>query len=733
MPETRSQTRRKHQEQTAAGDNTTNSETHGTKHHTAKRQKQKVRARKLKPKEAERELPKRKASQYLGKKTEEDVKKTDKEDSLPEAIVEICWSAQSVIARSLVKLVSRRYPRLMIIITVMVALSYCYIRRDDLFVLEKLGHARAIDMLKHEPKHEYHKRTMDVDFLIGEFDRLRLENPDKEVHVIISGGPGFGKSELARQLGKEIYIRDNFFHIFGNALFDVSFASRHPVDVVTLEAESMEYLQHAIEEVLGKCQGKTVEITHDPTVKEENVLLKFRKLKEAFKNRSSKPVIIFDNVKEDMFVRLYKKRNHDMFLLNPGNDEYGELRIVVTSQYQPASTFRSVSYKHLSDGLPLNDSVKLLNKITKLHNDSKNASFLAQELGRLPLSLANAGLCIQLDKKFNAEASYYTYLKDFTLELRNYRRNVEKTWELGVNEGLSYNRTAAVAAFKSIKQLVMSSDHVLYQDVVCFVGYCDSPTISAKLFFNYTLMNSALKDYTEFEVYSLIRKSSIYDLKLSHKRTLILTHQVIREASRRVCNLRTNYTGDTPQGYYVEHSLARIVKVISNGLHAEPDPSLNQIAEYTTVNFKVVDVLLSLVSNSFKQNLNISKVITNEFCWTFLESMAEAYLYWPNKHKSCVIMPEVKFLVNLTVEHFSKQKPELAVLLSVLYLHNTGNQEPMDLERVVNMVEEFGQSCFANVDKMSFEKTALLLNMIGTVYRGVSQKLSKLKNSTNLL
>ena len=91
---------------------------------------------------------------------------------------------------------------------------------------------------------------------------------------------------------------------------------------------------------------------------------------------------------------------------------------------------------YLFQGMPLNESVNMLNAISNVHNDDKNASYLAKELGGLPLSLANAALYIQSAKKHHGEFSYYYYLKEFKRDLEKYRHNIETIWKDSEDEGL---------------------------------------------------------------------------------------------------------------------------------------------------------------------------------------------------------------------------------------------------------------------------------------------------------
>ena len=665
---------------------------------------------------------------YTKDKDEEEEKKNN-EESITLYILnnafKFFWEDQRFkIIEGLMKILIRHNRKWAAVLTLILTFFLCY--RRNVFDIGNIGHTSPLKELQFKLSHKPFERTSDVKFLMDELDRLRFQNPKQEVHVVISGGPGSGKSELARQFGQQIYDRDNNCYQNFTGIFSFCLAFR-PVDVVTLNAESLSDLQYSLEDVLGKCKGQAAnEIIHS-SAQDEEVLKKFGELKETFRNRSSRPVIIFDNVKGPMYTFLYKKRGYGRFLLYPGNDKHGEIRIVVTTQNRPSTKFPTfISYMDLSKGLPLHDSVNLLNTITEIQNDNKNASYLVEELGGLPLSLANAALYIQSAKELNGEFSYYHYLKEFKLDLDKYRHHVERIWKDGVDYGLTYNMTAAATSIKTIEQLINTSDHLFYKEVACFIGYCDSPTISGKLLWKYITINPSLRGYTEFDVNMLIQKSSIYNFKLSQKQSLVSTHQVTREASRVVCNLKVNNTNDSPEQYHVEDSLARISDVILTEMLSKTEfNSSVQMVEYTSLKFRVADVLMSLITNSFKRKLNVSRLFTKEFCWAFLNSMSEAYLYWPNKHKSTVIMPDVAFLVNMTEESFSEQNPELAVLLSVLYLYYTGNQRPKDLDRIVTMVENFTRRSSANVDVTSFEKTALLLNMMGTVYRDAGQNMSK--------
>lgn len=138
-------------------------------------------------------------------------------------------------------------------------------------------------------------------------NRLTRNNPEREVHVVISGGPGAGKSELARQVGEKIFQSENK-RVFN---FDLSFVLP-PTDVITLNAEDLNLLQGTLEEAVDKIEGKeSKSMGYDCIGNEKTIFAKFHQLRVALRSRSSllsNPVIIFDNVKGPMFTFLYKKR-----------------------------------------------------------------------------------------------------------------------------------------------------------------------------------------------------------------------------------------------------------------------------------------------------------------------------------------------------------------------------------------------------------------------------------------
>jgi hypothetical protein len=218
------------------------------------------------------------------------------------------WDCFPQPVKFLSQVVKSYFPKIAFMATIVFFIAW------NFFVSANIGHRVAIHSLKPTLKHEIYERTAEVNQLVNDLDQLRRQNPRKEIHVIISGGPGAGKSELARQLGERIYNKENYIYDIYWLRFDLSFLFP-PKDVITLDANNLQLLQRSLEDAIGNAQGKEpTDIRHQGEVNEDRIFTKFHQLRVALlRNRSSiwnDPVVIFDNVKARMFSFLYKRRDH---------------------------------------------------------------------------------------------------------------------------------------------------------------------------------------------------------------------------------------------------------------------------------------------------------------------------------------------------------------------------------------------------------------------------------------
>ncbi|XP_022790060.1 uncharacterized protein LOC111329594 [Stylophora pistillata] len=262
------------------------------------------------------------------------------------------------------------------------------------------------------PRHRWVWREEELFNVTRRITVLSKEHDGKQVHMYLIGGPGSGKSELARQVGLRL---------------NESLKQDHrPVDIITIQAAAVTSLISSLVDSISSLSKSSAEKTDGMKQIKDELSLKFgdlfskegddlkteMKLKiiyaqlcKLFKQRNSRPVLIFDNVRELKW--LFHNLN-----LEPGSQHFTTFVVIVTLE-------KRVSVKRLSDyvevqdlyeGMTSNDSIKLLQLITGLDKSSqRNAKELADILGRQPLAVATAAIYIESVRQGPPKRSTYSY------------------------------------------------------------------------------------------------------------------------------------------------------------------------------------------------------------------------------------------------------------------------------------------------------------------------------------
>ena len=319
------------------------------------------------------------------------------------------------------------------------------------------------------PRHRWIWREEDVLNIKRQIKRLSKDHEGKQIHMYMIGGPGSGKSELARQVGLR--------------LFKSMKQNRRPVDVITIEAASTTSLMSTlVDAVFALCNSSLQKTDGIKQMKEElnfrfgdlfsyegstlktEVKLKvlFTKLKELFKERNSQPVLIFDNVQDLKLLFSYLN-------LEPGSKHFTTFVVIFTLQKR-VSLERLSSYVHVQDlyeGMLPNDSVKLLKVITGLEEDRENhAHELSEILGHQPLAIATAAIYVESVREGppkHAEYSYSDYISEFKRDIHS----------LGMEEDIEWRESdaskCAVPMYTAVLKAVnRSAQHnPVFRDIAC--------------------------------------------------------------------------------------------------------------------------------------------------------------------------------------------------------------------------------------------------------------------------
>ena len=302
-----------------------------------------------------------------------------------------------------------------------------------------------------EPAHEVIRRSKDITRLKKKMKDLEDGSHQVVSTIYISGTPGSGKSQLARQLGQEFFCTR-------------SSDTDDPVFVATLNAESVEALADSYI-TLGKYLGVTeYSLTNFVTEKREKPkeTIQHLKISIAAKIRKfSKWLLIADNVVELKAIR--------SFLPQIASSEWGHGQVVITTQDSSTIPCNAPHTYHesLNKGMDVEDAVELLKEVSQISDEAEQVESVAKVLEYQPLALAAAAFYVQtVVMNGSPDYRWARYIE----VLHEGQR--EATEELLASESSAYTKTMTTAIQIALKRAVQS-DEVLRQ-AFSFLSLCSS-------------------------------------------------------------------------------------------------------------------------------------------------------------------------------------------------------------------------------------------------------------------
>lgn len=384
------------------------------------------------------------------------------------------------------------------------------------------------------PRHRWIWREDEVSNITGQIKRLSEDHDGKQIHMYLVGGPGSGKSELARQVGL--------------SLFKSMKQNSRPVDVITMEAASISSLMSSlVDAVFALCNSSGQKADGIKQMKEElnfrigdlflqeGSILKmemklkvvFSKLKELLEARNSQPVLIFDNVQDLWWLFSYLN-------LEPGSKQFATLVVIITLQKRVSLERLSayVQVQDLYEGMSPSDSVKLLQLITGLEeNEENHAHKLASILGQQPLAIATAAIYIESVREGppkQAEYSYSNYISEFKRDIPSLGTEEEIEWR--ESDASKYAVPMYTAVLKAVNRTAQNDP--VFRDIAC-IGFTDSSPLSLSFVIDFLKTNSH-RQFSEARVRNSLR-NVLFKVAGNDGRQTLSSHQVIREAFRQVC------------------------------------------------------------------------------------------------------------------------------------------------------------------------------------------------------
>jgi hypothetical protein len=319
--------------------------------------------------------------------------------------------------------------------------------------------------------------------------------------VYLTGQPGSGKTELARQYGDQ----------FINA---TSASDTSKLLVITLNANSEEFLMKSVKEAARKLR---LPVCMELTNKKLEELMK--NLRDYFRGYSGAWLLIID----DMF----EKNAFNKLFPRPGVKEWGGGHVLITTQDNslvPAGHLFAKKFS-LNEGMTKEDALALLKEISDVEVDDF-AEEIIEELRRLPLALACCATYVRETRQDRASTQFgwkeylNLYCENAKLESRSFsNHNV-------------YPFSMTAATTMAVKRMAETSD--VLRLTFSFLSYCELLPVPLNVLAHHVKENLPYQNdkqpTTKEEIENEISRCTLLVHGQSQNVETIKCHQVIRSA-----------------------------------------------------------------------------------------------------------------------------------------------------------------------------------------------------------
>ena len=360
------------------------------------------------------------------------------------------------------------------------------------------------------PPHDIIRRSHDIERITKKMEELSSGANGGVSTVYLSGNPGCGKSQIAREIGQQF---------FSERMGDVE----NLIFVATLNSETIDTLANSYM-TLGRHLGITeYALSRLESLKIEKPLEAVQQLHRLILlkvTKFTKWMIIADNVVD--------LRSVQGLLPQTGNKEWGHGQVLITTQDSTTIPHNAPHTYHesLSKGMRLDEAVELLEKVSQI-SDREQAENVAELLDFQPLALAAAAFYVQT--VISSGSSNYEW-KAYLRDISTYGQRSEIETVLA-NESLAYAKTTMAAVEMAIERAV-DTDKVLPHtfSFLSVCAHCDVPLEAVSKF-----VKAHTKDQPEELIKAKIVRSSLVLVhsEKGNERRHIRLHKIAYEALTR--------------------------------------------------------------------------------------------------------------------------------------------------------------------------------------------------------
>ncbi|XP_046862837.1 uncharacterized protein LOC124456435 [Xenia sp. Carnegie-2017] len=362
------------------------------------------------------------------------------------------------------------------------------------------NHRDSFDLfqvLPSKPNHFFVERTELRDKIIKDLEKLRNDNNDKLTYFYITGNPGSGKSQLARQVCEKLSCDWK-----NRTSFVMTIDGKNEESLIRTYCE-LGYRLNCDKYMIEKFENENCSITDK--VKNLRSLLSTRlKLWQNW-------LIIVDNV-----VQLGKISS---LLPQVGDPMWRNGQIIVTIQDTDAVPQDDEFNKHISirSGMNNRECFQLLKHYTIEHSDDQLLNEVLHALDRQPLALVAAGCYFSRVKKVNCSFTWSQYLKKICSE------EEESMDDIFVKYNSVYPRSMLQASLLAVRQNAEESS--ILENVINFFSMISFDLIPRDIIVFY--VQEIDPKHSKEDIYLCLNDCSLF---LHSENNDISLHRIVHKA-----------------------------------------------------------------------------------------------------------------------------------------------------------------------------------------------------------
>lgn len=311
--------------------------------------------------------------------------------------------------------------------------------------------------LTFKPLHQIIERSSDVRRIVKKMEEIEIGSNGVVSTIYLSGTPGCGKSQLARQIGQEFFS---------------SRSHDGPAFVGTINAETLQTVGDSyilLAKQLGIAEDTVTVLAIAMAERPKETVNHLKELILPAVRKFSTWLIIADNVVDLTMVHNY--------LPQTASEEWGRGQVLITIQDSSSipTSARHTYHESLSKGMLQDDAMELLKKVSQISEQDSHAEDVTRALDYQPLALTAAALYAQA--VFSRGSPKYNWSEYFKLIVQGESRPLIRM----ITDEFP---RAMVTSIKVAIDKVMETDEILRQTFTLF-SLCSSDSLPIQAALNF--------------------------------------------------------------------------------------------------------------------------------------------------------------------------------------------------------------------------------------------------------